>query len=47
VLPGERGDAVLLLRGGARVPCSRPHRAAVQAALAGLTAPTRPSDSGA
>ncbi|MCC6851064.1 MAG: response regulator transcription factor [Rubrivivax sp.] len=35
VLPGERGDAELLLRGGARVPCSRAQRAAVQAALAG------------
>jgi two-component system LytT family response regulator len=33
VLPGERGDAELLLRGGARVPCSRAQRAAVQAAL--------------
>lgn len=43
VLPGERGDAVLLLRGGARVPCSRQQREAVQAALAGLTAPARPA----
>ncbi len=33
VLPGERGDAELLLRGGVRVPCSRPHRAALEATL--------------
>jgi len=43
VLPGDRGDAELLLRGGARVPCSRQQRAAVQSALAGLTAPTTPA----
>ena len=33
VLPGERGDAEVLLRGGARVQCSRQHRGALQAAL--------------
>lgn len=33
VLPGERGDAQVLLRGGARVPCSRPYRAALRVAL--------------
>lgn len=31
--PGDNGDAELLLRGGARVPCSRQQRAAVAAAL--------------
>ncbi|MBI5719864.1 MAG: response regulator [Burkholderiales bacterium] len=36
VLPGERGDAELLLRGGAHVPCSRQQRAALLAALAAL-----------
>lgn len=40
VLPGERGDAELLLRGGARVPCSRQQRAAVQRALTDLAALT-------
>lgn len=35
VLPGERGDAEVLLRGGAKVACSRQHRAALQAALRG------------
>ncbi|MBL8346996.1 MAG: response regulator transcription factor [Rubrivivax sp.] len=39
VLPGERGDAELLLRGGTRVPCSRQQRAAVQRALTSLAAP--------
>lgn len=42
VLPLEHGDAELLLRGGARVPCSRQHRAAVQAALAVRATPPAP-----
>jgi two-component system LytT family response regulator len=33
VLAGEHGDAEVLLRSGARVPCSRAQRAALQAAL--------------
>jgi len=39
LLPGERGDAEVLLRGGARAPCSRQQRALVQAALSGMSGP--------
>ena len=45
VLPGERGDAELLLRGGARVPCSRQYRAALHAALRSLPLATPPPPS--
>jgi len=50
LLPGERGDAEVLLRGGARAPCSRPQRALVQAALAslpGLAPPAGPDGAAA
>ena len=39
VEPFEKGDCLLVLRGGARVPCSRQYRAAVLAALT----PARPA----
>jgi two-component system LytT family response regulator len=39
VEPLDKGDCALVLRGGARVPCSRQYRAAVLSALA----PTRPA----
>ena len=35
VQPRDKGDGVLVLRGGVQVPCSRQHRAAVMARLAG------------
>lgn len=35
VQPQDRGDSVIVLRGGARVPCSRQHRAAMLARLGG------------
>jgi len=40
--PLDKGDSALLLRGGARVPCSRQYRAALLARLA-QPAPTRPA----
>lgn len=46
----DKGDAELLLRDGARVPCSRQHRAAILAALTevgGATAPAGPGRHGA
>jgi two-component system LytT family response regulator len=38
----DKGDAELVLRGGARVPCSRQYRAALVAQLATIRAPERP-----
>ena len=35
VLPREKGDATVVLRGGATLPCSRTHRAALVARLGG------------
>jgi two-component system LytT family response regulator len=42
VVPLDKGDCELLLRGGARVPCSRQYRAAVLERL-GMTAPAGPA----
>ncbi|MBL8360456.1 MAG: response regulator transcription factor [Rubrivivax sp.] len=42
VLAGEHGEADLVLRNGARVPCSRAQRPVVQAALQASALPPRP-----